>query len=220
MPQNRRKKGSKKTKSRKGGKRRKAPLYSSVGTGFICPPHQIVRLGYPSEFQLSTAGTVLAKRFYTNGALAPEVSVATKPNGFAQLATLYNQYRVLKYHYKFYVTNNETFPLYVYCVNSNSDPGTGATGTVIGRPNAQFRELSAKGGMDKAILTGGYTINHIVGQNTTIDDKYSALANALPADTTWLACGSQSSGGANLTNGSYWFGLITLVVKFYDRLPL
>jgi hypothetical protein len=184
------------------------------------PNHKIVRLGYPSEFVLSTAGTVFNKRFNTNAALTPEVGAATKPNGFAQMATFYNQYRVLSFSFKWFVSNNETFPVYVYFVNSNTDPGTGATGTVIGRRHSGFKELSGKGGMDKATFTYSSTIDKIIGQNTRIDDKYSALANTIPADVTWLALGSQSSGGANLTNGTSWFGLLTMVVKFYDLLPI
>lgn len=215
MSQNNRKRPSRKPAKRAPPRAR---LYRPPQA--IAPPHMIVRLRYPSEFILSGSGQSFCKRFNTNGALSPEVGVGTKPNGFAQWATIYNQYRVLSYDYHFRCANKENFEVYVYDTNSNSDPGTTATGTVAGRPNSHDALLSAKGGMDRTEFKGRYTINHIVGQNTTIDDKYSALANALPADVTWLGLGAQASGGSNLTLGVTWFGVVFMRVKFYDILPL
>jgi len=188
-------------------------------TTLECPDSITVQLGYPSEFILTGASAVVSKRFNTNSVFAPEVGVGTVPPGFNQWTAMYNQYRVIAYRYKFYCTNLETFPCYVYSLNSNSDPGTAMTGTVLGRPNNQFKQISgAGGGKDQALLQGSYTISRIVGQSTEFDDKYSALANANPADVTWLAFGAQTSTAANLTNGISFFGLLTMQVRFYDRL--
>jgi len=186
----------------------------------IVPPRREVILGYPSTFINTAAAIVFNKRFNPNAAEAPEVGSATKPNGYATLATQYNQYRVLSYSYKFELANLEAFPVYVYAQNSNTDPGTSSQVSAIGRSNTQYRMLGSKTGQDRCVLKGGYTVQHIVGETASYATVYKALGNAVPADLTWLAFGTQTSTGANLSNGVAFIGQIFMRVVFFDPLPL
>jgi hypothetical protein len=170
---------------------------------------------------IATAAPQLIKRWNPNSAYTPETGGGSGATpGYADWAALYGYYRVVGYSYQFTASNNETFPVIVYTVNSNNDPTTSQNATLATNRNSFTKQLSAKGGMDSwTFRSPYYSIPYIVGSpSPKFDDLYAALVNASPSDLTWMGIGAQSVGGANITNGISVSVQLNQFVVFYDPL--
>jgi hypothetical protein len=216
MPQRRR--GKKRGFSR-SRRRSKAPAgFSHLQP--IMPSKKHVPLRVISTAIISGASPQVVKRWNPNSAYTPETGggSASTP-GYADLAQLYGYYRVAGYSYEVTISNLEAFGVVVYCINSNADPTTSVNSTIASNPKCQSCSLSPKGGFDRHVFRGRFTIASIVGSpSVKWDDLYSALINANPADVTWLGVGVQSIGGSNLTNGVCCEVKLLQYTIFYDYL--
>ncbi len=185
----------------------------------VAPPETTVRLSLTTVGTISGAAAAIVKRWIPNSAYTPEVgggSAATK--GFSNWAGIYAFYRVVSYKYDIFVCNNEAFPVSVYVMNLNDDPGTTANSTTAQNSLSQIRLLSAKGGQDRCRFRGTYTIARVIGSNSAeFDDDYRASVTASPSDVTWLCVGVQSTTGVNVTNGIGYEFNMSQITRFYDR---
>lgn len=115
------------------------------------------------------------------------------------------------------------FPVTVYLLNSNSDPGTSGL---------NFEQLSTNPCNTRAVLppvgtTGAkhvfarrFTSAQIVGSRAAeTDDNYRASTAGSPADLLWLAMGVDTHSGTNLLTaaGVYVQLTIELDIRFYGR---
>jgi len=139
--------------------------------------------------------------------------------GWDDWIRFYGFYRVVAYDYKITVTNNEAFPINMFIINSNNDPGATATSFSSCNALCESAMLAAKGGLDRHTFTGSVRIAQVVGTNAAeYADSYRSLITASPADITWMSLGGQSVSGSNLTLGYNYVTYVTFYVRFYDRL--
>lgn len=179
-----------------------------------------VALSQTFLFQLSLAGTTTCRRYNPNVAYQPEVSGATAAvPGYSEFTAFYGFYRVVKYHYKCTFSNMEAFPVSIYCINSNNDPGTTAALIVSNNALSQNWLLSSKGGLDTKTFSKTLTIAQVLGSDAVeTADSYRALITGAPSDIAWLGFGAQSGTGTNITIGVTCMLELTMYVRFYDRL--
>ncbi len=151
---------------------------------------------------VSGSAVSICKRFNPNSIWQPETSGATGTTpGYADWANFYGFYRVIKYHYTISFANKENFDVGVWVCNSSNDPGTTTNSTITANPMTTWKQLSAKGGLDKVVIRGTYDVAHVAGTEAVYTaDSFRSLIGASPADISWLGVGLQSFGG-NLTNG-------------------
>lgn len=151
---------------------------------------------------ISGAAISICKRWNTNSIWQPEVSGGTGTTpGYADWASFYGFYRVIGYKYTISFTNKEAFDVGVWVANSSNDPGTTTNSTITSNPLTSWKQLSAKGGMDRCKISGAFSMAHVAGTDAVYTaDSFRSLIGANPADVSWLGIGIQSFGG-NLTNG-------------------
>jgi hypothetical protein len=189
----------------------------------IIPTELDVELRFIRSFTNSGAAPAVTKRFTPNSAWRPDpVSFAHAATGFTEYQALYSLYRVIRYHYEIVAVNNEAFPVAVYITNTNQDPSVSQALSEAGNDLAQRRTLSAKGGLDKAVVKRGYNVATVVGSNDIeFDDDYRGLmssgSESSPSDLVWLGVGCESLSGANITNGVSFILTLKQTVRLYDR---
>ncbi len=189
----------------------------------IVPTELDVEFRFIRNFTNSGAAPAVTKRFTPNSAWRPDpVSFAHSAAGFIEYQALYSLYRVIKYSYEVVAVNNEAFPVAVYITNTNQDPSVSQALSEAGNDLSQRRVLSAKGGMDRAVVRRGYKVATVVGSNDVeFDDDYRGLLSSgsetSPADLVWLGIGCESLSGANITNGVSFILTLRQTVRLYDR---
>ncbi len=199
----------------------KSPQEIRTWSEEIVPPEMDIKLRQIILTSNSGAGTTSVSRFNPNSAYQPIPGGATASvPGFSEMATFYGFYRVIAYEYKATFANLESFPVSVYCINSNNDPSTTGSVTLSANALSQNFLLAPKGGgKDTHTFTKFVRIADLLGSDAIESaDSYRALINAAPADITWLGLGSQSGTGANITLGTTVMVTLTMYVRFYDRL--
>jgi len=215
-----RRKGKGKGKSH--GKGRKSESKSDgLYAPAIMPPRVNRSLKLISTGVITSGGASVVKRWNPNAAFTPETGGSSGATpGYADLAALYGYYRVVSYSYEFSVVNLETSTSVVaYVINSNNDPSTSINSNIVSNPRTQMKTLGPKGGLDKVVMKGHFSINTIVGSPTVkYDDLYSSVITADPADITWLGLGIQSIGGATLAAGVSYSLILFQNIIFYDYL--
>lgn len=165
------------------------------------------------------AANILAMvRFTPNGTfdVDPTLGSTTTP-GFTEWAAFYNYYRVIKVAYDIEVANNETFPLRVYTILTNTDPGTIGNPQFSGNPLAKTALISGKGGMDRCRLRDLKQVSQVVGsQAPETEDNFRAAVTTNPVDVIHLGIGCFNPGSAFVPNGVAVVGVIRMFIRFYD----
>jgi len=207
------------------GKPRKAPKRrnnNKMVMGKRLP--QVLPDVFPAEHSIiydrTLTNTTGAQRFNPNALFQPEVSGGTPGTvvGYSFYSAGYDFYRVLDYRYTIEFMNKEAFNIAVFVINNNEDPSTGASVTAAANPLSQRKNVSAKGGMDRARLSKKLTIERVVGSKAALfADSYRALNNASPADPTWLAIGASSFSGSTLTLGVDYQLTLTMTALWTSR---
>jgi hypothetical protein len=198
-----------------------AHYYPNPSAG-ILPPEIDVMLEFIDVFYLSPGALFVNKRMRPNCAYDVDpVLGSTSTAGFAELASIYQFYRVVKYDYEVQFDNNSTQPSLCGILNSNTDPGTGAAiSAYAGNPFCDFRILGRQGGyMSQQLFKGSYRVATIVGSDTPeTDDNFSSLTNTVPTNSVWLTAWLDASvvGGSNVSQTSILFK-IKMHTRFYER---
>lgn len=199
-------------KARRAGMQRGGhfPLMKSVSTTSgqrpVIPPEMDVMLSFQVNKTITNAaGTTAMVRYTVNGAYDVDpVLGSTSTPGFAEWATLYTYYRVVKSGYKIEICNNEAFPVRVYSLFQNTDPGTVGNLQFPGNPLAKSFLLSAKGGQDRTVLRDTQQTAVITGaRGVEFEDNYRAAVTANPVDLTWMGIGGNSIGIAFFAKRNY-----------------
>jgi hypothetical protein len=217
--QRRIKSGNKKKVSKRNGKGlwNTIPPQMKTFSRNIVPP--FMRLKLAQKFLFTLATTQSMSRWNPNAAYQPQTGGATGTMpGFSEWAQLYGFYRVYAYSYKLEMSNMEAFPVAVYALNTNNDPGTTVPVTTSVNPLSKSVFLSAKGGnREIATLTGHHSVAAVLGSKAVQQaDSYRATVTAIPADVMWLGVGSQSGTGTAYVTGVVCELTLTLDVEFYD----
>jgi hypothetical protein len=168
------------------------------------------------------AGLAAMVRFTPNGAYDVDpVLGSTSTPGFAEWSNFYNYYRVIKVSYKVEVANTENFPVRVYSILMNTDPGTVGNSQFAGNPLSRSHLLSVARGLDRATLSDTRQVAEVVGtRGVETEDNYRAQTNANPLDLIWLGFGAFNPGTAFLASGVVVVGSIKMFIRFYDPKPL
>jgi hypothetical protein len=187
----------------------------------VVPDEMDVRLIYPIDTPLFSAGTLASLRWTPNAAYDVDPTLgSTSTPGYAEWAAFYTYYRVVRYTVETTVVNDEAFPVTVFSINTNEDPGTsGASYTDFAtQPFSKWMILAAKGGMDRASFKHDVSCSKLLGSNAVQQaDSLRALVNGVPADLLYYAVGVRSGTGGVLANGVYIHSHLTMYVKFYGR---
>jgi hypothetical protein len=202
-----------------------APLMKMVPGNYrniIEPPETDRTLIYPFCFTLGSAATV-SRRFNPNAVYDVDPTLgSTSVPGFAELAQLYNFYRVVHTSYRVEIANTDALPIVGYVYLSNSDPGTSLPyANALANPLGVWKTLSAGGGgKDTLTLKDSQTVATILGSNEVeVGEQYRALVTAVPADLLWLTVGVHSISGTALTaNAVNVVVAIKMVTRFFDRI--
>lgn len=210
---------------RKATKKPKADLYPMTH-----PPRSSSRnhLGLAPEldtelsFQvygpfLNAAGAVAMRRYRPNALydVDPVLGSTTVPQ-FTELSALYAYNRVIAVRYELEFSNLETFPLNIYTILLNTDPGTLGHIQLQGNRQTKQTMLSGKGGMDRGRLVGRSLVATVVGTDIEREDNFRGTSAAVPVDQIWLGIGCYSPAGTFLPNGVLVSGRVFMKTRFYD----
>lgn len=123
----------------------RGPLTVAVPDAIEC------HLRFELNFQVANVGfLVSSNRYRSNAYDVDPILASTAMPGFAEWATMYEQFRVVGFRTEVTVCNNETFPL--TALHGYTKDDLGGNGLALGyggNPTFQQRLLSAKGGQDR-----------------------------------------------------------------------
>jgi hypothetical protein len=156
-----------------------------------------VRLKYfDTNMTRNNAGLdYMSWRYRMNSAYDPDPSVATGAvSGFNEWAAIYSTYRVLAIVYEVAVANNEAFPLQLAVAPTFTDIGLNAP-TSVDLAEVKFAKytlMAAKGGQDRAKLTGALRLDEIFGASYLYDSTFNSSVTTNPATILFLKVGLTS----------------------------
>jgi len=111
--------------------------------------------------------------------------VGHQPQGFDQLAVLYNRYRVISTSYA--INTTAAVPIRVCAIPTNESPGVLSLSDVVERPRAKF--VVQNPGGDTKTLKGKCYIPSLVGRTKSqymADDRYQSTVTGSPAELALL----------------------------------
>lgn len=215
------KKNKKQKKQRKRGQYKHSIVHIRQN---LMPDEVDVPLVYVATRYMSmatTAGAIV--RWQPNAAYDVDPLLgSTSTSGFAEWAAFYTYYRVTAYQVVYEVANAEAFDIYVFFLNTNTDPGTNITNIAQFSTHPYCRRTIC------AAISGGRTIvkdrqrltvAKILGSQAVQQaDSLRSLTNGVPADLIWTGVGCEAT-GSNLftTAGVNVLVSIKMFVKFYGR---
>lgn len=235
MPLRKRNRRGRKKAPRKRGyrKRNRYTKIQSVkvrSPGAICGDRTFVKLIYYDQLNsiLTNNGNNYAYiRYQPSAAYDVNPSLGTTAmSGFAELAALYNKYRVHASKISVLLSNQEDFGVTAMVLPLNVDPGSSPSITTIQsyqmQPFCTRRVLSSKGGQDKASFKKYMSSKKIIGSNSfKYEENYASAVNTIPADNWYWIIALTTMGGTYFTTkGVVYDVLITCYVEFYDRKSL
>lgn len=205
-------KNMKKTKPKDGSVVRIGPV--------LAADKLVVRLRYPFVNNLrSLASIQVSQRWISNGPYDVDpVLGSTATPGFAEYSALYSYNRVIKSKIDLKIANYEAFPVSVYLVHSNTDPGT--TGiTWFDYASGAYNQNHMLAGSNAQMplrITSTITPTKLVGDKIArTEQNFVGTSTANPVDLTYVGVGLQAQ--SNLTNGVWLSGHIEFTIEFFDR---
>lgn len=185
----------------------------------------IVRLRYPFRKLLySLASQTTSFRFVSNGPYDVDPALGSTPiPGFQEYSALYSYNRVVHSHFHVILANIESFPVNVYLIHSNTDPGTTGIDWFEYANNAygQIHCISSMQAQPAKTINSRIRPQTLVGDRTTnTDQNFVGTATSNPTDLTYVGIGVESAGGTNLLNGVWVTGWLEMTVEFFDRKTL
>lgn len=200
-------------------------------TQLIMPPRlwRTLRYNDAAYVRNNPANNFLVYSFRANDLFDPDPLILSGSiSGFKEIMQFYQYYRVMHCQATITLCNLEAFPIMYGMVFSQ----TNLTGIIATRDDAinalennfstRARILAAKGGMDRATLTKGMSMNRLLGASLqyAAESNYTGNGIATPTTPLWLNFIVASPTGSALTNGyasttvlsfhSEFFGLINL----------
>lgn len=181
----------------------------------------LIELKYSDTFvDRNNAGSTSGSwRYRANSAFDPDPIVGSGAvSGFVEWSAFYSTYRILGIGYNVTICNQETFPLVVNLVPSTLDLGANAASSPqFGEGRfGQEKLISAKGGQDKATMTGYVNMSDLVGKSYLFDAAFNSGTGTNPAAQTYINIGMHS-GGTNLVLGVSASVVLTYHCLFYRK---
>jgi hypothetical protein len=160
-------------------------------------------------------------RFRATSPFDPSFAGSLQAKGFAEFASIYASYRVLKSKIKvIYAPILNTDSVSVTVLPLNADPGAlPSAATIIGWPTNPYSltKVAGAGGSPAIELTNTMTTAKMFGSEmVNVDDNFSALTSADPNNNFFWGIGLYG----NITyanNGGLVFVYIDFDVQFFDR---
>ncbi len=185
----------------------------------VAPDSIVVQLHYRETSRLNGFATV-AKRWNTNAAFDVDPALGgLAMNGFNTWSTFYSFNKVLSYKVDMDICNVEPYPMNLYFVHTNIDPGTSPASYPVWSTNAygSKKMIGAGNGSGNYHYQRTHSIKQIVGdQLSRTSERYVGSSSANPADVTYFGIMSEDIIAA--APGGIMYNLVlTLTVKFFDR---
>jgi len=195
----------------------------------IMPSMVVRKLNYLDDDMLRTnaGGNFEVFRFRANSVFDPDPLILSGGiAGFSELAALYNYYRVTHLEFEWACTNNESFPVQIGCVFSNTDIAasiatqTQAHNALENGYSTQALLLSAKGGQDRILVKGKLDLASLWGnrENYLCENSFSALTNANPVQLLYINFIISTGTASLLANGVTSSLKLKFTTQFYSRI--
>lgn len=178
-------------------------------------------LDYMSSFNSTAAANFAYVNYVTNTIYDPPQLGSDAPIAYKdELVNMYFNFRVISYSGTLTLINRETFPVAVFLLQCNTNPGAlgGNFLTAAGQPFSQSGEMSGVGSPNKISFRFSHTVKQIAGTPATnFDASYAGNSSADPTDKTWLSVQFSSLGAGNISVGITGLLRIKYHVLFYGR---
>jgi hypothetical protein len=201
-------------------------LPKQVGLAGVLPDRFVTRLRYWKQGSNTLAiASVASARFRPTGAFDIDpVLASTAMPGFAELSTLYNQYRVTYSKACLEVTNPSLLtPFEAVLAPQNIDPGPSPSAGYIAslrlQPYAAAQSVNTSGGPMTRLHNAMSTEKIFGSEQVYYDDAYASTVSAVPVNNWFWVIGFTT---ANLipTNSIQWTITIDVTIEFFDRVYL
>lgn len=214
------------------GKKKYSKIQSLIvrQPGVVIPDRTFCKMMYTDTTSnlLATAGNTFGFiRYNANGLFDPNplILTGTVP-GFKAMSGLYERYRVRGCKIKVTFANQEAFPANVLIWPTTEDVSGSVSNVylqeMLDNAFCRYKTVSAKGGMDRGVLSSYISFKKLAGTGNVITDKdYSATTSANPAVVLFWNIGTYSITATSFTAASIPFECrLTFYVEWYDRLTL
>lgn len=144
---------------------------------------------------------------------------STAVPGFSELTAIYRWYRVRRVRYKVSIVNTETFPIVACTCPVNFDPAANTPNfqNYNSSRRAKTKVLSIAGGMDRAVLSGQFSIADFGGAaEILLPDVYGGTGSASPANLIWLFVGINTVAGGALVGGATFDIDLDIELDFFE----
>jgi len=195
-------KNNRRHKKKKGGGNKEVVVFGRHWKGQVFPPRLRVCSDFTILKQQSNAGQA-----YYNSRLIPtylyDVDPAlgsTSMPFLTELAGIYRRYRLVKCTAIFSFASRETFPMIVYLVPLNTDPGNNvlSNATFYSNPLCKKIIIGGTAGNNKGRLKTSFTVAQFAGSvDANLDDQYSARTDGTaggPVQAMTVVFGAASTG--------------------------
>jgi hypothetical protein len=190
----------------------------------FAPDSVIVDLVFPDTlFVKNNVGSAsLSWRYRMNSIFDPDPTLGSgSVPGYTFWSGAYSSYRVLAFSYSVQLMNLESSPIDVVAAPSLSDLGANYsfTSELFGNPHATVSALSAKGGMDRALLKGHIDLGKYYGNSTQYlgNDSFGSGFGSNPAGIMHINIGAVSAGLFTTNNGVDYRATLTYTVLLTQR---
>lgn len=180
----------------------------------------VVELRYqdPSLSRSNVGNAICSWRYRMNSTFDPDPLLGTGAiSGFNEWAGIYSTYRVIGFRYEIEISNAEAFPIVVTTCPTTSDLGANATAALDFSevPYGKQAMLSAKGGQDRAFISGSLYLPKFFGASYLYDSTFNSLTTGNPGTLLFFNVGCVS--GTAQTVGTISSVKLTYITSFYRR---
>jgi hypothetical protein len=189
------------------------------GLNFM-PPRIRTTLRYSNGGTLNNAGALFVnvRQAPTNAYdIDPTLGSTTMP-GFAELAAIYRNYRVVRFKLSCSFANKETFPVTIWMCPVNFDPGQNTVNFANYLSNRRCKKsvIGPLTGNSARVLNSGWIgLTDFGGVGVLpINDYYSSNVASSPANNIWIATGVFS--GTVLASGVWTYQTLDIEIEFYE----
>lgn len=189
-------------------------------TGTIIPDRMITTLRWWKSVSISLASvSTNAIRFSPSSAQDPDPVGTAQPLGFAQMAALYNSYRVLRSSASAETVNTGNVPITTTLLPSNTDPGPAPSPGYVTASRLQAFAVSKTGALAGGPLcrvSTSMTTQKMYGNKMIqFDDNFAALVNTVPGNNWyWVVALYAPAVAPNAVILNFY---MDIEIEFYDR---
>ncbi len=186
------------------------------------PDSALVELRYNDGFleRTNSSSSIASWRFVMNSVYDPDPTIGSgSVAGHNIWGQIYSTYRVLGLGYNVTFTNNETFGVQVLTCPTTFDLGNNSANTEqFGEAKyGQSRMLSAKGGQDRATISGYVNLSEFFGKSYLYDSTFNSSVAGSPATLLYLNLGVNAGSNSLTAGGVIQQCVLTYHVLYYRK---